>query len=88
MIIASHTLSRLVAPILVRTRDYVDEQGPKYRFYSFFLHAKYLVTWPRVLFATVTSFLVAYVAYGFVKAVCLVSAVMVMAFFSGRYAGK
>ena len=88
MIIASHTLSRLVAPILVRTRDYVDEQGPKYRFYSFFLHAKYLVTWPRVLFATVTSFLVAYVAYGFVKAVCLVSAVMVLAFFTGRYAGE
>ena len=83
-----HTLARLVAPMMVRTRDYVDEQGPKYRFYSFFLHAKYLVTWPRVIFATITSFLVAAAMYGPIMASYLISAVMLMAFFSGQYAGK
>lgn len=74
--------------MLVRTRDYVDEQGPKYRFYSFFLHAKHLVTWPRVMFATASSYLVAYIAYDTVMAVTLVFAVVLMAFFSGRYAGE
>ena len=74
--------------MLVRTRDYVDEQGPKYRFYSFFLHAKYLVTWPRVIFGVATSFFVTSIAYGTVKALYLVFAVIVMAFFSGRYAGE
>eukprot|EP00804_Cyclotella_cryptica_P029254 CCRYP_011679-RC/>CCRYP_011679-RC protein AED:0.03 eAED:0.03 QI:164/0.83/0.85/1/0.16/0/7/2937/696 len=85
-IVVTHTLSRLVAPMMVRTRDYVDEQGPKYRFYSFFLQAKYLVTWSRVVFATMTSLIVASIAYGVVKGAILISAVMVMAFFSGRYA--
>jgi hypothetical protein len=73
---------------MVRTRDYVDEGGPKYRFYSFFLSAKYLVTWYRVVFATVISFLVATVAYGVVKGAVLIFVVVVVAFFSGRYAGE
>ncbi|KAL7516805.1 hypothetical protein ACHAWX_001783, partial [Stephanocyclus meneghinianus] len=85
-IVVTHTLSRLVAPMMVRTRDYVDEQGPKYRFYSFFLQAKYLVTWSRVVFATITSFIVASIAYGVVKGAVLILAVIVMAFFSGQYA--
>ncbi len=66
----------------------MDEQGPKYRFYSFFLHAKYLVSWSRVAFATVSSFVVAYTLYGAAMATYLIVAVMAMAFFSGRYAGE
>lgn len=81
-----HTLARLTAPLLIRTNDYVDEQGPKYMFYSFFVEAKHLVTWYRVLFAIFSSFLVGSLAYGTEKAAILVFCVFISSFFSGRYA--
>ena len=81
-----HTLARLTAPLLIKTKPYVDEQGPKYRFYSFFVEAKHLVTWGRVLFAIMTSLSVASLAYGMEKGMILVSSVFVASFFSGRYA--
>jgi hypothetical protein len=81
-----HTLSRLTAPLLIKTRDYVDEEGPKYKFYSFFVEAKHLVTWYRVLFAVSTSFSVASLAYGTEKASILVGCVFTVALLSGRYA--
>ena len=71
---------------MIKTRDYVDEQGPKYKFYSFFTEAKHLVTWYRALFAVLTSFCVSYLAYGFQKASILVLAVFIATFFSGHYA--
>lgn len=71
---------------MIKTRDYVDEQGPKYMFYSFFVEAKHLVTWNRVCFATVTSFLVASLAYGTVKAAILSFGIFIVSLFSGRYA--
>ena len=43
-IVISRTLARLTAPLLIKTRDYADEQGPKYKFYSFFAEAKHLVS--------------------------------------------
>jgi len=80
------TLARLTAPLLIKTRDYVDEQGPKYKFYSFFVEAKHLVTWHRVTFAMLTSYYVAALAYGAKRALGLILAVFVAAHFSGRYA--
>ena len=85
-IIVSHTFARLTAPLLIKTRDYVDESGPKYRFYSFFVEAKHLVTWHRVAFATSTSFILAHVIYGAQIAVILLLAVLLSAHVSGRYA--
>jgi len=85
-IIVSHSLARLVAPILIKTKDYVDEGGPKYQFYNFFLQAKYLVTWSRVFFAILTSFAVAYMTYGLQRGMLLVVAVIIMAYISGQYA--
>jgi nicotinate-nucleotide--dimethylbenzimidazole phosphoribosyltransferase len=85
-ILVSHTLARLTSPLLIKTRDYVDEMGPKYRFYSFFVQAKHLVTWHRVAFAMSTSFALAYVTYGVTQAIVLLAAVIVSAHFSGRYA--
>jgi nicotinate-nucleotide--dimethylbenzimidazole phosphoribosyltransferase len=80
------TLARLTAPLLIKTRDYVDEQGPKYKFYSFFVEAKHLVTWYRAFFAIFTSFCVAALAYGILSAIGLIISVIVAVFFSGRYA--
>lgn len=85
-IILTHTLARLTAPLLIKTRDYVDEQGPKYKFYSFFIEAKHLVTFNRVLVAIMTSYFVAYLISGHTKAVALILAVFVASFFSGRNA--
>ena len=85
-ILVSHALARLTAPLLIKTRDYVDEMGPKYRFYSFFVQAKHLVTWHRVAFATFTSFALTYLIYGVNQAIVLLGAVIVVAHISGRYA--
>ncbi len=81
-----HTLSRLTAPLLIKTRNYVDEQGPKYKFYSFFVEAKHLVTWHRVILAMSTSFIVASLGYGTENAFILISCVIIAVIFSGRYA--
>jgi len=72
--------------LLIKTREYVDEQGPKYRFYSFFIEAKHLVTWHRTIFAVLSSFLVASLAYGPQTAFALIICVFITSFFSGRYA--
>jgi hypothetical protein len=85
-VFARHTLSRLTAPMLIKTRDYVDEQGPKYKFYSFFVEAKHLVTWGRVCFAVATSFAVACLAYGAETASVLIGCVVLAVLVSGRYA--
>ncbi len=64
----------------------MDEQGPKYKFYSFFVEAKHLVTWGRVCFALATSFAVACLAYGAAKASVLIGCVVLAVIVSGRYA--
>ena len=85
-LVVVHTLSRLTAPYLIRTRPYVDEAGPKSKFYSFMVQAKYLVTWYRVTFAIVTCFGVATLLYGPKMAITLIVAVLSFAHISGYYA--
>lgn len=84
-ILVTQMMARLTAPILIRTRDYVDEQGPKYKFYSFMVEAKHLVSWHRVIFAAMTSFVVAALAYGAEKGFILTITVIIVSAFAGRY---
>jgi len=83
-IIVAQTLSRLSAPYLIRTRDYVAEVGPKSPFYIFMVEAKHLVTWPRVAFASAYSFGVTSMFYGPVFALTLIMAVLILAHIAGR----
>ena len=83
-ILVAQTLSRLSAPYLIRTRDYVAEVGPKSPFYLFMVEAKYLVTWPRVLFAMAYCFLVSTLVYGPVFALVLITAVLTVAHLAGN----
>lgn len=85
-IVVTHSLARLTSPILIRTHDYVDESGPKSRFYGFFVEARRLVTWHRVIFALASSFALANAFYGVEMAFMLIACVIFAAFFSGRYA--
>jgi nicotinate-nucleotide--dimethylbenzimidazole phosphoribosyltransferase len=85
-LLVSHAMSRLTAPYLIRTNDYVDEGGPKYAFYQFMLHAKYLVTWWRVGFAILTCFIVGYLVVGVCSTILLLLAMWIVAHLSGRYA--
>lgn len=84
-ILVTQMMARLTAPILIRTRDYVDEQGPKYKFYSFMIEAKHLVSWHRVIFAAMTSFVVAALAYGAEKGFILTITVIIVSAFAGKY---
>ena len=84
-LIVMHALSRLTSPYLIRTRDYVDEAGPKYKFYSFMVKAKHLVSWQRVLFAAVTAFTLVSVFYGTVMASIMIPMVFFVAHLSGAY---
>ena len=84
-LIIMHTLSRLTAPYLIRTRDYVDEAGPKYKFYSFMVQAKYLVSWHRVVFALLTSLALTSFCYGRNMALAMIGTVIVVAHLSGSY---
>jgi cobalamin synthase len=76
-ILAAQTLSRLSAPYLIRTRDYVAEVGPKSPFYHFMVEAKHIVTWPRVSFAAAWGYAVSSALYGPAFAAALLSAVLV-----------
>jgi len=84
-LVVMHTLSRLTSPYLIRTRDYVDEAGPKYKFYSFMVQAKHLVSWHRVLFALFSSYYVATLFYGRIMAWIMIVTVMFVAHLSGMY---
>lgn len=84
-LLASHCLARCTAPFLIRTRDYIDEFGPKYKFYSFMVQAKHLVSWERVGFALLTGFTTAACLYGVVEATILMISMLVLSYFSGRY---
>ena len=85
-LIVTHTLARLTSPLLIKTNDYVDEQGPKYKFYSFMVEAKHLVSWERASFAILTSSVVSYYAYGAKAAMILITSVLFAVYISGRYA--
>jgi nicotinate-nucleotide--dimethylbenzimidazole phosphoribosyltransferase len=87
-ILVSQTLSRLSAPYLIRTRDYIDDAaGPKTAFYSFFVQAKHLVSWYRVVVSIATCLFVTAVLYGPVLAVALVTIVLCTSHFvAGSYA--
>lgn len=83
-ILVAQTLSRLSAPYLIRTRDYVAEVGPKSPFYLFMVEAKHIVSWPRVLFAAIYCFIISSMLYGQVFAMVLILAVLVMAHLAGN----
>jgi len=82
-ILAAQTLSRLSAPYLIRTRDYVAEVGPKSPFYLFMVEAKHIVSWPRVLFASAYCFAVCAALYGPAFATLLLFAVLSLAHLAG-----
>ena len=82
-IIVSQTLSRLSAPYLIRTNDYVAEVGPKSPFYIFMVQAKHLVSWPRVIVAALHSFAITSFFYGPNTAAMLVMAVLLLSHFIG-----
>ena len=83
-IIVAQTLSRLSAPYLIRTFNYVAEVGPKSPFYIFMVEAKHLVSWPRVFFAASYGFGVASIFYGPTFALSLMVAVLALAHIAGR----
>jgi adenosylcobinamide-GDP ribazoletransferase len=85
-LIVAHTLARLTSPMLIKSNDYIDEHGPKQKYYSFMIEAKHLVSWPRVIFALITSYIVAYSAYGNRSAVILIAAVIIIVILAGKYA--
>jgi nicotinate-nucleotide--dimethylbenzimidazole phosphoribosyltransferase len=87
-ILVSQALSRLSAPFLIRTREYIDDStGPKTAFYSFFVQAKHLVSWYRVVVSIAICWIVTAVTYGRVLATVLVTIVLCTShFFAGSYA--
>ena len=85
-LLLAHTFARLTSPYLIRTNDYTDEGGPKFAFYGFMLQAKYLVTWWRVAFATLTSVLLGFAVVGYSQTLILVLGMWFVAHFAGRYA--
>ena len=84
-LIAAHCTARCSAPYLLRTREYVEEMGPKYKFYSFMVQAKHLVSWERVGFALLTGFGLAVIFYGVALAAVLLMAVLLFSHCSGSY---
>lgn len=83
--IVTHTMARWVAAIMVRTRNYVEEAGPKQPFYRFMIHAKHLVSWARVGFGLCTCFIVATICYGPAVAIALLTVVVGMGYLAGAY---
>jgi len=72
-LVVVNAVARLTAPIMIRTRDYVDESGPKQKYYSFMVRAKDLCSWYRVCFALGCAWFISFVMYGVTVAVLLVS---------------
>lgn len=84
-------MARLTAPYLVKRFRYLPDEGPKSMFYGLFIHARHLVSWPRVAFgATFCGALLALLYGAAVKqlwtAAALVGGVLVFAEGAGRYA--
>lgn len=86
-LLVAHTLARWTAPFLIHRNDYVDEGGPKYKYYSFMLQAKHLVTTERLAFASLTSASVVILCYGGSPWVLLLGgSLLLFALGSERYA--
>jgi len=83
-ILVAQTLSRLSAPYLIRTRDYVAEVGPKSPFYRFMVEAKHIVSWSRVLFASIYCFILSSILYGQLFSIVLILAVLLVAHLCGN----
>jgi len=83
-ILVAQMLSRLSAPYLIRTRDYIAEVGPKSPFYAFMIEAKYLVSWSRVSFATAYCFIISSMLYGPVFTAFLIISVLALAHLAGN----
>ena len=84
-LVLGHALARWTAPYLIRTRAYVDEGGPKYKYYSFMLRARSLVGWARVAVAGATALAVAAAVVGVQTACVLFLVVWTFAEAAGRY---
>ena len=86
-LLACHALARWTAPILLHTNPYVDEGGPKYKYYGFMLRARRLVTVRRLAFASAVSTAVAVLCYGpTLRSLSLVAVTWLAALCSGGYA--
>lgn len=83
-ILVAQTLARLAAPYLIRTREYVAEVGPKSPFYLFMVEAKHIVSWPRVIFATLFCFSISTALYGQAFTIVLLLVVLVVAHMAGN----
>ncbi|CAB9510508.1 Nicotinate-nucleotide--dimethylbenzimidazole phosphoribosyltransferase [Seminavis robusta] len=87
--VVSHTVARVTAPYLTRCFDYVDdEQGPKSSFYAFMIQAKYLVNWPRALFAIGFGFSVTSLLYNPIVALLVLVLVLAFAHAAGCYGNQ
>lgn len=85
-LLVAGTVARLTSPILLKSRNYVDEGGPKYQFYSFMIQASYLVTLERVFFACLSTLVVSSLAYGYERATLLVLSTFLASYCSGCWA--
>lgn len=85
-IIAAQTISRLAPTYMIHVFPYVDEGGPKNKFYSFMVSARHLVTPHRVAFALLFSFAVGAYLFDSVTSAILLLSVIAMAHAAGRYA--
>lgn len=84
-VLVAQCAARLTAPLLIKTRKYVEEMGPKSNFYVFMVEAKHLVSWQRVLCAVGVVFGLARTLYGTTRALVVLASVALMASASGYY---
>jgi nicotinate-nucleotide--dimethylbenzimidazole phosphoribosyltransferase len=84
-IVISQTLARCGPTYMIHAFPYVDEGGPKNKFYSFMVQARQLVTTSRVFIAVLYCFGVAMYLYDSVTGIVLLLAVV---FAFGHGAGR
>ncbi|KAL3811633.1 hypothetical protein ACHAXA_001390 [Cyclostephanos tholiformis] len=83
-ILVGQALSRLSAPYLVRTREYVPEHGPKSPFYRYMIEARHILSWSRVSFAIAYSYALSVMFYGPTFAATLLSSVLLVSHLAGN----
>lgn len=84
-LVVAHTLARWTAPYLIWRCNYIEEDGPKSKFYSFMIRAKFLVSIPRVLSSLLFTFGVTTALYGPLTSIKLITSVWIFAECAGSY---
>ena len=86
-LLVSHTVARWTAPFLIHTNDYIDEGGPKQKYYSFMIRASALVSSGRLCFATLFAALVVICTNGWdLWALLIGTSVVLFSIAAGSYA--